>query len=328
MSGWGMAIGAGLSLADSALNRQGKKNAEKRQLKNSKELSEFNRKQNMKFWEDTNYPAQVKKMKEAGLNVGLMTSQGAGGAGSTQSGTTNAPMSEAEDYNLSQGMGLAIDKMLTKAQIENVKADTHKKEVEANKLETTDTEESQARTQSLLQGIENQKSQKELTDIQTKIANVQNVEQWMTQEDRIDKIKWESRLIANQARSALAQANVDEKTWETKTKIIAEELTYNTLRNALTGTQINKTSAEIRQISQDIVNSIQDTHSRKVVAGAQRDNARTNEDRATEEMRNNRISEALGKAGIDQANKQMWMNLLTTIINGVVSRGNTIISNR
>lgn len=328
MSGWGMAIGAGLSLADSALNRQGKKNAEKRQLKNSKELSEFNRKQNMKFWEDTNYPAQVKKMKEAGLNVGLMTSQGAGGAGSTQSGTTNAPMSDAEDYNLSQGMGLAIDKMLTKAQIENVKADTHKKEVEANKLETTDTEESQARTQNLLQGIANQKSQKELTDIQTKIANLHIVEQWMSQEDRIDKIKWESRLIANQARSALAQANVDEQTWETKTKIIAEELTYNTLKNALTGTQINKTSAEIKQISQDIVNSIQDTHSRKVVAGAQRDNARTNEDRATEEMRNNRISEALDQAGIDQANKQMWMNLLTTIINGVVSRGNTIISNR
>lgn len=328
MSGWGMAIGAGLSLADSALNRHGKKKAEERQLKNSKELSEFNRKQNMKMWEDTNYPAQVKKMKEAGLNVGLMTSQGAGGAGSTQSGTTSTPMSQGEDYNMTGSMGMAIDKMLTKAQIENVEANTNKTNVEAKKLETTDTAEAEARTQSLLQGIENQKSQKELTDIQTKIANIQNIEQWMTQEDRIDKIKWEARLIENQTRSALANANIDEATQEAKIKIVAEELTYSILKNALTGSQINKTNVEIKEIAQNIVNSIQDTTSRKVTAGAARDNARTNEDAVTEQIRKNKISEALEQAGIDQQNKQMWMGLLQTVISGVVSRGNTIISNR
>ena len=211
-------------------------------------------------------------------------------------------MSTGEDCNLTGAMGMAIDKMLTKAQIENVKANTNKTNVEAKKLETTDTAEAEARTKSLLQGIENQKSQKELTDIQTKIANIQNIEQWMTQEDRIDKIKWEARLIAYQTRSALAQANVDETTWETKTKIVAEELTYSILQNALTNTQINKTSAEIKQIAQDIVNSVQDTQSRKVSAGAARDNARTNEDAVTEQIRKNKISERLEQAGIDQQN--------------------------
>ena len=58
-------------------------------------------------------------------------------------------------------------------QRENINADTKKKEVEANKLAGVDTEVGKAQITNLLQGVDNQKAQEVLTQVQTRIANVE-----------------------------------------------------------------------------------------------------------------------------------------------------------
>ena len=114
---------------------------------------EEQRKIQMRMWEDTNFAAQVEQLKKAGLSVGLM--YGKGGAGGT---TTGAGATGVSAPGAPTGMGLIGGSQLaaqianielTKAQTENVKADTERKlgvdkrKVEAeteNLMATTDNE--------------------------------------------------------------------------------------------------------------------------------------------------------------------------------------------
>lgn len=70
------------------------------QLKNQQELNKQGQALQMKTWQDTGYGAQMKMMKEAGLNPGLMYGMSGGGGqttgsqggGSAQGGNSHAPM--------------------------------------------------------------------------------------------------------------------------------------------------------------------------------------------------------------------------------------------
>ena len=90
---WSGIAQAGGAIGGALIGGASGKKAQKRQHEYNKEimdiqakyLDEQNRKNNeaqLKFWKDTNYPEQVKQMRDAGLNVGLMY-EGAGGAGAT-----------------------------------------------------------------------------------------------------------------------------------------------------------------------------------------------------------------------------------------------------
>ena len=122
-------IGGGLGLAGQALGNiiglgQGEASAE--------ELAKFNLQLQKNLWDYTNYENQVKHMKNAGLNVGLMYGKG-GGGGATAS-IAGGSAQKVSDQSFTQGMAMMQQAQLNKAQIENINADTKKKEVEANKL--------------------------------------------------------------------------------------------------------------------------------------------------------------------------------------------------
>ena len=88
----------------------------------------------MDMWNKTNYGAQMKHMKEAGLNPALMygmsggggTTTGSQGGGSAQGGNAHAPMD----------IGNAIQLGLMKAQTDNIIADTTNKKAQT----TTETQ--------------------------------------------------------------------------------------------------------------------------------------------------------------------------------------------
>ena len=117
------------------------------------------RKIQMQMWKDTNYAAQVEEMKKAGLSIGLKYGKGGAGGATTGAGATgvNAP-SAPTGMGLQSGSQLAAQVAnieLTKAQTENVRADTERKlGVDKTKVE--------AETNSLIQGISNQKAQEKL----------------------------------------------------------------------------------------------------------------------------------------------------------------------
>lgn len=101
------------------------------QFQNQQQLNQQGHNLQKQMWEETNYPAQMKMMKEAGLNPGLMYGQGGGGGtttgsqggGSAAGGNAAAPMD----------IGQALQAGMMKAQIDNINADTALKKEQAPK---------------------------------------------------------------------------------------------------------------------------------------------------------------------------------------------------
>lgn len=199
---WGAAIGAGAgAIMDIAQANRNKKRA--------KEMAVFNREQQMKFWEDTNYPAQVEQMKKAGLNIGLMY-EGGGQTGQTTGANAETPMEG------SAGTAMGIQAMLQAAQVENLKADAKLKEVEAVKKGGADTENVMADTASKQQQVRMEQPREKYAESRAQSEAIQKDEDWR-------KTEWENRMSRDAYNYKLAKLKAEQLNEEQRTKILKAE---------------------------------------------------------------------------------------------------------
>lgn len=236
-------IGAGLGLMTGGLTTRRQEESQKRMnaegVNNSKEMTLFNRKQQMKLWEDTNYSAQREQMEKAGLNVGLMYEGGGGGGGTTGLQTASQSGGNARTNNDSnEGMAMQMQNSMLEAQKSLIQAQTEKTIAEKKKLEGVDTFESGARTTSLLQGVENAKAQKILTEAQTMLTN-ENYQGAISQ----------VQMLRN-------DAQISENTITDKIRIIREEAIGKKLDNLLTTEKTKLTQEQTEEVKQKIKSMI------------------------------------------------------------------------
>lgn len=229
------------------------------QLDAQKHMGDFNFKKQMELWEKTGYGAQVAQMKSAGINPALLYGMGGAGGQSTAANTGSVQGQTAQIAAASHGAeGMGMQLPLIKAQVANINADTRKKNIEADKAAGVDTELTKAQTASITQGIENQKVQKALIEIQDSILRNELFEKYSTQDWRFKYIEAEQSEKLAQARSAMAQANVDEKTQDDKIRLLASQAVGQTLINILTQAQTGKTLADTSKIRAEIVKIVND----------------------------------------------------------------------
>lgn len=138
-------IGMGLD----ALTAGARKKREKEMLKYQQELSQQNAQLEHSLakdmWNYTNYPNQVKKLKEAGLSPALMygsqgqggTTSGAGSIGDSASGGVQDPIT---------AMGIGLQGQLTQSQIKLNEAQAYKLNTSAEKEGGVDTEKVKTET--------------------------------------------------------------------------------------------------------------------------------------------------------------------------------------
>lgn len=138
-------IGAGAGLASGVISMIGQRKREKRAMRNQEHLMDIQQRNQMNLneqghkmqkdmWDYTNYPNQVKAMKEAGLSTGLMYGMGGGGGttagsqggGSAAGGQAPAPQPMEIGTALSAAK-LAAEVKLLEAQKNNIDADTGNK---------------------------------------------------------------------------------------------------------------------------------------------------------------------------------------------------------
>lgn len=103
------------------------------QFANQQKLNEQGQALQMKTWQQTGYGAQMKMMKEAGLNPGLMYGMSGGGGqsvGSQGGGSASANQAHAP-MEIGSQIQAGLQASMLAAQIENVKADTKQKEADA-----------------------------------------------------------------------------------------------------------------------------------------------------------------------------------------------------
>lgn len=132
----------GIGADDRQVNQQERLN--EGQVRAAKELADYAQQKQLETWNATNYEAQVKHLKNAGLNPGLIYGMGGAGGATTGSGGGGMPSggqaaNSAQQKQADTGMGMMLAQQgLIAAQTENVKADTAKKLAEAPNI-TADT---------------------------------------------------------------------------------------------------------------------------------------------------------------------------------------------
>lgn len=118
-------LGIGTSIANGVGNLIFGEFNQRQQLRGQKKALQQSNEAQLDLWNKTNYGAQMKHIKEAGLNPGLIYGMG-GAGGSTGSGGANVQGGQA---SMDVGMGLQNMMMLKKleSEIKNIDADTEQK---------------------------------------------------------------------------------------------------------------------------------------------------------------------------------------------------------
>jgi hypothetical protein len=219
------------------------------------EQTNYNMQKQLELWKATSYPAQMEQMKKAGINPGLMYGMGGGGGQTAAVAQGHNTGGGAENPGEAQAMaGMGIQAMQAQASIELMKAQARATNVHADKEAGVDTEKTKTETQSITQGIENQKAAQALTEAQTNLAKIQGEIQGGTIDEQMKKIVADSKTAIAQARSAMVEANIDEATQTAKITILKQQAIGAALDNMLKRTDLHLKAEEIKAIKESVIN--------------------------------------------------------------------------
>ena len=197
------AIQAGVTYFQNKSNKTQAEDIYNKQKADAKEQFDYQQSKQLDMWNKTNYPQQVEQIKKAGLNPSMLYGSGGGMGTTTGSGTMTLPNHQQTTDSgsaianaISGGVGQSLDIALKQAQknnvqagTENIKADTRKKEIEANKLEGVDTNKAEQEIENLKQGYDNLRMDYEIKQLDITMKNIQNYEQQQSQADRLQTIE-------------------------------------------------------------------------------------------------------------------------------------------
>ena len=254
-------ISAGIGLASNLIGsafgrKQGDKSAEKNRqadLEANKEFADYQQDLQFDLWNKTNYPAQVEKLKEAGLNPTMLYGKGGGGGATTGNAGSGGISGKAQNIPMDLNIANQINQAeLIKAQTENMKADAELKKAQAHKTAGVDTDKGRAEVLNLTQGVENQKAQEELIRVQTRLATIQETKENETIDDYIDRVAWEARKAEEDYYQITYQNYVSKSTREAQIVKIKNEAIGTGLQNILTKAQIGKTIEETKAIGEEV----------------------------------------------------------------------------
>nr|WAE43680.1 MAG: DNA pilot protein [Microviridae sp.] len=261
--GIGGAVSTGMGLLLGPLvNQQQQQNQQAltdMQVNASEKLQQNNMNLQEQYWKDTNYPAQVQQLEQAGLNPALLYAKG-GAGGSTMPTTGNAGMgiaagASANDVakTVQNSQALGIQQQLLEAQKENIQADTAQKQAQTAKTAGADTANVQANTELTQQQIDNARQAFDNQQLQNTMQNILNYEQQASQGDRLQYIAQQAQQAKSQTQIIANDKKIQQSTVDDQIKIIQQTAIGSVLKNAATQAGINLTEQQIKQSINDIM---------------------------------------------------------------------------
>lgn len=217
-----------------------------------KQMVDYNYQKQLAMWKDTNFKAQMEQIEAAGLNPALL--YGMGGAGGT---TTGTPAGGVTGGRAAGHTGEAVMMAQTTAQMGLMRA--QKELLEAQKEETLakipghqkEAPLKEAQTSNLIQGLNNQKAEEALTKAQTMLLGSQDSklkreeqELWRTQDDRVTIYAEQAKKTIEEAKQAVIQTGINQKTADEKVKILEGEAAGVLIHNTLMAAQAQESGAK------------------------------------------------------------------------------------
>lgn len=306
----GGAIGSVLDIATAGMkDRRARNLAEstgRDAMQREKEMSEHYYDLSMKKFEDTGYGAQVKQMKDAGLNAGLMYGMG-GGTGGQSTATTSSQggaITRSQDNNTGMGMQMGMQAMMQQAQIEALKSQANKSNAEAESIRGGKGTTGEAE-------IANKGANTNLTNINAELAQIQKEIANNTKTDKTIEIQALARKAVADMEQSEAGADVKGSTIKDEISRIKAEAIGMMLRNKATIAGTNLTEAQTEAIGHQITQGYTN-------AWANQRNSLSNEKNAETQLYN-QIKDALYKDGlIKLGNDKLEQDAIMGII-GILS---------
>lgn len=251
---------------------------DRRQLKQQKKLQElemsgqrsmtdYNMMKQLEMWEKTGYGAQMKQLKEAGLNPGLIYGMGGAGGQSSniETGKVTGGSAPTGGGEIPSMMGMGIQRELLQAQKANIEANTDLTKAQAAKTGGVDTELGKTQIADLTQGIENKKAIQTLTEVQTGIAKIEARIKGETADDAIELVSWEEQQAGNKVEQLYRDNVISKATMNEKIDRIKVDLAGAVLQNEMTraqttnvGQQTQVGIAQVKEIIQRMVISMRE----------------------------------------------------------------------
>lgn len=193
-------------------------------------LSNYNLGIQEKLWQDTNYPAQVQEMKDAGINPAMMFAKGMGAGGSTAANTvaTSQP-------SVQQNPALNIESMMSAGQKAAAQAAQTNNTV-ASTLNTEQDTKNKADQDVILQ------NEQVISKAQAEIADA-------TAQDTIQITRGSLQSILNNNMSSLAKGLIDQATVDTNIEQAKGNLLQTGLKNILLKSETNLTNEQATAIA-------------------------------------------------------------------------------
>lgn len=222
----------------------------KKDLNHSKELGRFNQKLGkdmgkfnmdlaMKYWEDTNYKAQIEQMIKAGLNPASMFGM-AGQGGQTMNVGAKAEAGGNPNQPQIQGIGMqtATQALMASSQIKLNEAQAEKTTAEAEKISGVDTTQVEAQTLN--------------TETQTRLTSILADINADSKADQVDYKAYQVEQLIKDIREKEIRNEIQGQSANDQIKMIKEQSIGQVLQNALTKVQTQKSEAEINKIANEI----------------------------------------------------------------------------
>lgn len=209
------------------------------QANNQMDINNHNQELNKEMWDYTNYENQMKHMKNAGLNPALMYGKG-GSGGTTGNSGGSASGGNGVQMDIASNMANMANVELQNAQAEKLRVETEKLRTVDTDNVNSDTEKKKAEALSITQGIENQKAQKELINVQSRLGEI-GIKKAIAE---VEAIGYENKIN---------KEVVDEKI-----KIIENEAIGGELRNILTKVQTTNTKQMTEESKSRINKMVED----------------------------------------------------------------------
>lgn len=275
IEGLGKLFGLGGMSQEEAMKKQQEYNKEIMALQNEYQVKAAEQSQQYAkdYWDYTNTENQVKHIKKAGLNVGLMYGQGGGGGMGLSGGAKQESPSQPQGNPVAMGLqvqALEQQKRMQDAEIAKTLAEAKKADIEADKTAGVDTKKTLAEINERLALIEKHNSErdlnqakKELTDTENEIAKLtKEIKEWdrdyagATKAAELAEMWATARNYSNQANYWYSMhEKVDTETqfqkdsMDTRLNILVEELALLEIEKRLkeSAIEVNESQTELNK---------------------------------------------------------------------------------
>lgn len=217
----------------------------------NKRLSDYNAAQQLKMWHETNYSAQKEELEKAGLNPGLLYGLSGGGATTVGGGAQSASGGTAQGVSNEsmQFQQLGIQMQLAKAQAAALEAKANLDNTTAKNIGEggIDTEVKQTTINALTAGIDNTKAQTQLTNVQSKIAEIEKTIKESSSMDVIKQIDLTAQRLQQEVIQFQNNTEISNETKQAKIQQIKQEAANSVVNGLLMKANINVADASARQ---------------------------------------------------------------------------------